>query len=78
MHFTQYFLHTRKRPDRILIRDEWIMRVISNPQKTAIQADGRIRFWGVIPEMDNRVLRVIVLEDRITIHNAFFDRNATL
>ena len=78
MQFTQYFLHTRKRPDRILIRDEWIMRVISNPQKTAIQADGRIRFWGVIPEMDNRVLRVIVLEDRITIHNAFFDRNATL
>jgi len=71
-------LHTQKRPDRILIRDEWIMRVISNPQKTATQADGRIRFWGVIPEMNNRVLRVIVLEDHITIHNAFFDRNATL
>lgn len=78
MQFTQYFLHTRNRPDRVLIRDEWIKRVISNPQKTAIQADGRIRFWGVIPEMDNRILRVIVLEDRITIHNAFFDRNATL
>jgi hypothetical protein len=78
MQFTQYFLHTRNRPDRVLIRDEWIKRVISHPQKTAIQADGRIRFWGVIPEMDNRILRVIVLEDRITIHNAFFDRNATL
>jgi hypothetical protein len=40
-----------------------------------IQADGRIRRWGRIAEMDNRVLRVILLEDGETVHNAFFDRN---
>jgi hypothetical protein len=28
MKFTQYFLHTRQRPDRAVIRDEWIKRVI--------------------------------------------------
>jgi hypothetical protein len=40
-----------------------------------IQADGRIRRWARIVEMDNRALRVILLEDGETIHNAFFDRN---
>jgi hypothetical protein len=27
-----------------------------------------------IPEMENRYLRVILLEDGETVHNAFFDR----
>ncbi len=31
----------------------------------------RIRRWACIPEMDNRALRVILLEDGETIHNAF-------
>jgi len=38
------------------------------------QADGRIRRWALIPEMENRWLRVILLADGETIHNAFFDR----
>jgi len=75
MKTTQYFQYTRQRPDRIVIQDEWIERVIRNPLREEIQADGRIRRWARIPEMENRALRVILLEDGETVHNAFFDRN---
>ena len=78
MKVTQYFLHTRERPDRAMIQDDWIENVLASPAKTQVQVDGRIRKWGKIPEMDNRVLRIIVLEDGLTVHNAFFDRNASL
>ena len=40
-----------------------------------IQKDGRIRRWAPIAEMDGRYLRVILLPDRETVHNAFFDRS---
>lgn len=75
MKTTQYFQYTRQRPDRALIQDEWIERVIQNPLREETQSDGRIRRWARIAEMDNRVLRVILLEDGETVHNAFFDRN---
>lgn len=75
MKTTQYFQYTRQRPDRAVIQDEWIERVIRTPLREEIQADGRIRRWARIPEMENRVLRVILLEDGETVHNAFFDRN---
>lgn len=75
MKSTQYFQYTRQRPDRISIQDEWIERVIQNPLREEIQSDGRIRRWARIAEMENRVLRVILLEDGETVHNAFFDRN---
>ena len=39
------------------------------------QPDGRFRFWGKVPEFDNKYLRVVTLNDQKTIHNAFFDRN---
>ena len=64
----------RKRPDRAIIRDEWILRVTRFPDKLEIQSDGRIRKWGWIPE-EGKFLRVILLEDGETIHNAFFDRS---
>ena len=75
MKTTQYFQYTRQRPDRAPIRDEWIERVVQNPLREEIQSDGRIRRWARIAEMENRVLRVILLEDGETVHNAFFDRN---
>ena len=56
MKFTAYFEAVRQRPDRAIIRDEWIQHVISNPVREQIQADGRIRRWAPIPEMDNRYL----------------------
>jgi hypothetical protein len=75
MKTTQYFRYTRLRPDRASIKDEWIEFVIKNPLKEEHQSDGRIRKWARISEMDNRALRIILLEDGETVHNAFFDRN---
>ena len=74
MKHTQYFLYTRKRPDRACIKDEWIDFTINNPVQTQIQSDGRIRKWAKIEE-EGKYLRVIILEDGETIHNAFFDRD---
>jgi len=75
MKTTQYFRHTRQRPDRASILEEWIERAIRKPLREERQADGRIRRWVRIAEMDNRALRIILLEDSETVHNAFFDRN---
>ena len=77
MKFTQYFEAMRQRPDRALIQLEWIQRVIANPVREQVQADGRIRVWAPIKEMGDRYLRVILLPDRETVHNAFFDRRFT-
>lgn len=74
MKFTKYFDFIRERPDRIIIRDEWIARVVNNPVKETVQKDGRIRRWAPIEEMENRFLRVVLLSDRETVHNVFFDR----
>ena len=74
MKFTQYFLLTRERDDRKDIKIEWIEFVFYNPVFEVIQSDGRIRRWAFIEEV-NKYLRIIVLEDSLTIHNAFFDRN---
>jgi len=74
MKYTQYFLFTRQRQDRAIIKLQWIKEFIANPVKTEFQKDGRIRKWGFITEV-NKYLRVIMLEDNETIHNAFFDRS---
>ena len=74
MKVTRYFAAIRERPDRAIIQDEWIERAIRAPVREIIQADGRIRRWVQVPEMENRFLRVIVLSDGETVHNAFFDR----
>lgn len=47
--------------------------VIKNPLRKDVQSDGRIRYWGFVLELD-KILRVVVLEDGSTIHNAFMDR----
>jgi len=74
---TQYFDHTRRRSDRSLIEDEWILKTVHTPEYQTVQLDGRIRRWRRIPEFDNKALRVILLEDGYTVHNAFFDRDFT-
>lgn len=74
MKTTQYFRVMRSRPDRALITDEWIRRAVEAPIREVIQGDGRIRRWARIPEMGGRYLRVVLLADGETIHNAFFDR----
>ena len=56
----------------------WIQSVVENPEKEILQSDGRIRRWKKIPEAEGRYLRVILLEDGETVHNAFFDRSLKL
>lgn len=70
---TQYFLFTRERPDRAAIKEEWIVSAITDPLSREKQSDGRIRCWTWVEEVQ-KYLRVILLEDEQTVHNAFFDR----
>ena len=78
MKATAYFDAIRSRPDRSIIEDAWIERAIQAPVRELVQADGRIRRWAQVPEMENRYLRVILLQDGETVHNAFFDRRFVL
>jgi hypothetical protein len=74
MKVTAYFKLFRNRPDRAIIKDEWIVRTIKFPEAETVQEDGRIRRWAKVNEMGGRYLRVILLADGVTVHNAFFDR----
>lgn len=74
MQFTQYFWHTRERGDRKDIKLEWIEFVFYQPTFELKQPDGRIKKWAYINDVD-KYLRIIILDDNITVHNAFFDRN---
>lgn len=71
--FTEYFENEvlRKRP---YIKKEWCIKIIENPLKMESQENNRFRFWGVVDDLEGRVLRVVTLEDQKTIHNAFPDR----
>jgi hypothetical protein len=75
MKSTGYFRFTKLRSDRVAIKDEWILQCVKNPAHQEIQSDGRIRRWAKIDEMGGKFLRVVLLSDGETIHNAFFDRN---
>jgi hypothetical protein len=75
MKTTDYFQYIRSRPDRRIILEAWILQVIRNPIQRSVQEDGRIRLWGKIAEAENRILRVVLLEDGETVHNVFFDRS---
>ena len=71
--FTEYFEKevVRKRP---YLKKEWCVRVVENPLRSEPQEHNRFRFWGEIAELEGRYLRVVTLEDKVTIHNAFIDR----
>ncbi len=71
--YTAYFENEvlRKRP---YLKKEWCIQVVENPIRTESQDGNRFRFWGRVEEFGGRVLRVVTLEDKITIHNAFPDR----
>lgn len=75
MKFTEYFHETRLRADRAFIELEWIERAVTAPEREEVQRDGRVRPWGRVPEMGGRYLRVILLPDGETVHNAFLDRS---
>ena len=62
MQETQYFLFVKQRPDRAIIKEEWIVETINNPLRVERQSDGRIKKWGYMKET-GKYLRVILLED---------------
>lgn len=70
---TRYFEYTRQRPDRQVILDEWIEAAVESPLAEQIQEDGRVRRWVYIESM-HKYLRIVLLPDGETVHNAFFDR----
>lgn len=76
MQATRYFV------EQVLARRHYLTvelcaDVVANPISRTVQADGRIRLWGRIRlpgEDHDRILRVVLLEDGSTLHNAFIDR----
>ena len=70
--FTEYFEKEVLRK-RSYLKKEWCIRVLES-NKNRIPRGDRYRFWSRIVELEGRVLRVITLEDKVTIHNAFPDR----
>lgn len=72
MKTTDYFKNSVmvRRPG---IKSEWIEYVFSNPIRTEIQSNGRIRQWAFILHVE-KYLRVVTEPDGKTVHNAFFDR----
>lgn len=54
-----------------MIQEEWIERAVQSPIREQYQADRRIRRWT---RVSDRYLRVTVLPDGETVHNAFFER----
>ena len=60
----------RRHPE---VKDEWVERVLANPQHTQVQPDGRIRYYGYIIEAE-KWIRVIVDDGKLL--NRFFDHHA--
>ncbi|MGB1109727.1 MAG: hypothetical protein ACPG4N_05200 [Gammaproteobacteria bacterium] len=73
MKTTPYFRNTVqvKRP---YVTEALCRQVIDQAVRREEQPDGRIRYWGRAGE---RWLRVVLLADDETLHNAFFDRRFT-
>jgi hypothetical protein len=71
--FTPYFENEvlQKRP---YLTKEMCIRVVEAPVRVESQEGNRFRFWAAVPELEGRYLRVITLDDKLTIHNAFPDR----
>ncbi len=71
--FTTYFERDVLRK-RAYLKREWCVFVIEHPVRQERQEQNRWRFWAAIPELGGRYLRVVTLEDKVTIHDAFPDR----
>ena len=69
---TDYFRNDvlLKRP---YIKLEWCQDALNKPIRRVIEPNGRIRHWIFVPEL-NKYLRVVTLDDGVTLHNAFPDR----
>jgi len=71
--FTEYFEREVLRK-RTYLTKALCIHVLENAVRTELQSNERIRFWAPIDEFAGKMLRVVTLADRVTIHNAFLDR----
>jgi len=69
-YFEQEVLHKRPYLKKVMV----YIYVIENCVRSEPQENNRYRFLASISELGDRYLRVITLDDMITIHNAFPDR----
>ena len=71
--FTEYFENKvlAKRP---YLTKDLCIRVVEAPIRVERQETNRFRFWRAVPDLEGKFVRVITLEDKVTIHNAFLDR----
>jgi hypothetical protein len=51
-----------------------INKVVRQPERREVQGDGRIRVWGYAASLGG-YLRVVLLSDGETVHNAFLDED---
>ena len=51
-----------------------IRQVMRRPERRQVQADGRVRLWGYAASLGGS-LRVVLLSDGETVHNAFLDED---
>jgi hypothetical protein len=51
-----------------------IRRIMRRPERREVQADGRICFWGYAASLGG-YLRIVLLSDGETVHNAFYDED---
>ena len=70
-----WYYTARAQHKHIGIEPEWIERVLVDPHRVEAEPNGRIRYWGYIPEWgeEGRWLRVVVEDGGL--FNAFPDRN---
>ena len=64
--------------DRDYLSLEICIWVIEHAVRKTFQDDGRIRHWAFVDALGNRAVRVVTLDDGLTIHNAFLDRGFRL
>jgi len=51
-----------------------IRRIIRRPERRAVESGGRIRLWGYSASLGG-YLRIVLLSDGETVHNAFLDED---
>ena len=71
--FTEYF-DKKVLAKRPYLTRELCIQVVEAPLRFERQEENRYRFWQAVPALEGKVLRVVTLEDKVTIHNAFLDR----
>lgn len=74
MKTTDHFWQQRLRyPERARIPLDRIQAILERPLRQELQEDGRMRYWGIAPEVGGRYVRVVILADQETVLTAFVD-----